>query len=45
MSDGIGFFFISGFCLYMVLYSIYNILIGKNKINHPMYDNDEKRKK
>lgn len=45
MIQDIGFFFISGFGIYMVVISIRHIMIGLNKINHPMYDNDEKRKR
>ena len=44
MRDGIGFFLISGFCLWMICFSFYRIMIGTNRIKHPMYDNDAKRK-
>lgn len=37
-------YFILLFGLYIVVISVRNILIGKGKFRHSMYDNDEKRK-
>jgi hypothetical protein len=44
MQDGIDFYFLSGISICLVVFSIRQIMIGLNKLNHPMYDNNEKRK-
>jgi glucan phosphoethanolaminetransferase (alkaline phosphatase superfamily) len=44
MNDVFGLLIFLFFILASILASILNILIGKNIIKHPMYDNDEKKK-
>ena len=44
MKQGIGFFIITIYCIFIIIISTHKILIGLNRINHPMYDNDLKRK-
>ena len=44
MKQGIGFFLISGFCIFIFVSSIQKIMIGMSKLKHPMYDNDSKKK-
>jgi hypothetical protein len=39
----IGLILILLYCLYVVIISIRNILIGKGKITHPLYDEEKKR--
>jgi hypothetical protein len=44
MNDIFGLLIFSFFILSAIAASIFNILIGKNVIKHPLYDNDEKKK-
>lgn len=32
------------YVFYIIIISIRNVLIGKGRINHPLYDDDQKRK-
>lgn len=41
----IGLILVYCYILYVIFFSIRKILIGKNKINHILYDTEEKRKK
>jgi len=44
MSKYFSFIFILFFGFVSIIISVRMILIGKNKIKHPMYDNEEKKK-